>query len=491
MKVLSSIFFGLLLIFTACELDPDFAPGGSSGTLKAKFSVSKQTDPVCYAPCTVTFTNTSTGATQFTWVFGDGGTSSTADPSHEYDLGGEYMAILTAKDGGGNESKDTVMITIETPITFQKTFGDANAQVATAVVPTDDGGYAIVGYETISNVNAGYFLRLDANGNAVVGFPKKYGEGAQYDYRFNALQQTDDGGFIITGKSDNLLLLLRTDALGNVVGSFPKEYNDAGEVFPDVDGTAVVQMPDGGFGMLGTSYNYRGGSGQTDFVYFRTTPSGDQVDFAYFAADPLWSDDRAYAWLFNGTDEFLAVGSSQPNGVFSDEFFAIRFDLDGDVINTPSVFGGSEQDVLTGICLDPKGGYAATGSTKSSGAGNSDIYFVKLNANGDVNVSSQKTFGGVSIDDGATIQSTSDDGFFIVGNTFSFGLGGQEIYVIRLDNNGNEVFTKTIGGFELDYAMDFVVTSDRGLLIVGGTESYGAGQLDLFIIKTDAKGRVF
>jgi hypothetical protein len=275
-----------------------------------------------------------------------------------------------------------------------------------------------------------------------------------------------------------------------VVGSFPKDFVDPDQPVTDLFGMSVVQLPDGGFGMFGRSFNYRGGSGQNDLVYFRTNPSGEHVDFANFASDPLYSDEHIGNWVFDGVDEFLGVGGSQPNGVSHIEFYVVKFDLAGNVINAPTTFGGNGEDILSNVCINPQGGYAATGHTTSSGLGLSDIFFVKLNSNGTPITSSQKTFGGIDEDYGTAIQPTSDGGFVIIGYTKSFGLGGSDFYLIRIDNDGTPVFpAKTLGGFNSDSAFDIKETSDRGFIIVGVTEVSG-GTTDILVIKTDAKGRV-
>jgi PKD repeat protein len=440
----------------------------------------------------VTFSNSSTGASQYTWNFGDGGSSTEMSPDYEYDLGGSYTVQLIAINNDGNRDTSEMNILINTPITFEKRFGNSNNQIGYSVVSTADGGYALVGIDYGGGDLDGYFLRIDSMGNTVFGFPKVI-PATGSTYRFNDVQQTTDGGFIIAGTSDSKALLVRTDLAGNIVGSFPKEYTDTKDTpLADVVGEGVYQLPDGGFGIFGRSGNYRGGSGQGDFVYYRTNPSGGQTNFSYYTFSTSWSDEDIGGWIFDGVSEFFAVGSTSIGGSSGQDFCVMKFGIDGNPVSGfPKVYGSEEYDHLTDVCMDPAGGYVASGQTYQLGASDTDLYFVKINASGEPILSSQKTFGGNSDDQGGAVLPTEDGGFIIVGATTSFGQGGSDMYIIKVNNNGNTSFTTTKGGFDTDYATDVLVTKDRGYLIIGASTKPDNSDLDVYVVKTDAKGRVF
>lgn len=130
--------------------------------------------------------------------------------------------------------------------------------------------------------------------------------------------------------------------------------------------------------------------------------------------------------------------------------------------------------------------YVVAGTTSSSGYGSSDMYLLKTDSMG-VSVW-QKTFGGINIDQGFTITQTTDTGLVIAGYTNSFGFGGYDMYLIKTDKFGDVLWTKTYGGSNWDFAYSIKQTTDGGFIIAGGTYSFGAGDEDMFLVKTDSDG---
>jgi len=99
-----------------------------------------------------------------------------------------------------------------------------------------------------------------------------------------------------------------------------------------------------------------------------------------------------------------------------------------------------------------------------------------------------KTFGGPLADVGNSVKQTNDGGFIVTGTTSSFGAGGQDIWLIKTDENGDTLWTKTFGGIGNDRAANVVQTNDYGYAIFGTTNSYGNGGDDFLLWKTDSLG---
>jgi len=151
-------------------------------------------------------------------------------------------------------------------------------------------------------------------------------------------------------------------------------------------------------------------------------------------------------------------------------------------------YGGSGNDSARSVQQTSDGGYIVASFTNSFGAGNYDILLIKTNAFG--NVQWAKTYGGANFDRANSVQQTSDGGYIVTGRTTSFGAGGWDIFLIKTDASGNIIWAKTYGGTNWDWAYSVQQTSDGGYIVAGYTTSFGAGNWDIFLIKTNASGNV-
>ena len=115
-----------------------------------------------------------------------------------------------------------------------------------------------------------------------------------------------------------------------------------------------------------------------------------------------------------------------------------------------------------------------------------DVWLIKTNQIGDLIW--MKTYGGTQWDQGNSIQQTKDDGYIIVGETQSFGLGNSDVWLIKTNLIGDTLWTRTYGGVDLDKGISIQQTYDDGYIITGTSESFGPGNPDLLLIKTDLVG---
>lgn len=152
-------------------------------------------------------------------------------------------------------------------------------------------------------------------------------------------------------------------------------------------------------------------------------------------------------------------------------------------------FGGYGHEVGYGVIQTLNGQYAVAGSTSSFGNGNTDMYLALVDSMGWVRW--EKSFGGFNNDIGRSIIQLKDSGFVMAGYTNSFGSGGYDMYVVRTDKNGNFIWQKTIGGIDWDFA--YCVKESNGgdsVIVCGNTYSYGYGKSDGYIVKLDPAGNV-
>ena len=151
-------------------------------------------------------------------------------------------------------------------------------------------------------------------------------------------------------------------------------------------------------------------------------------------------------------------------------------------------YGGTHDDFARSIQQTSDGGYIVAGKTSSSGAGGDDIWVLKLDASG--NVAWQKAYGGDNHDEAHAIQQTADGGYIVAGETYTFGAGNYDVWILKLDSAGNVTWQNTYGGTHDDYAYSIQQTADSGYIVAGKTTSFGAGGPDVWLLKLDASGSV-
>jgi hypothetical protein len=149
-------------------------------------------------------------------------------------------------------------------------------------------------------------------------------------------------------------------------------------------------------------------------------------------------------------------------------------------------YGGAAKDVGASVQQTSDGGYIATGYTYSYGAGRADVYLVKTNSDGETLWA--RTYGGDSTDCGCAVALTPDGGYIISGYTRSFGAGLADVYVIRTDADGDTLWTRTYGGAGYDYGYSMQQTADGGYIIAGYTWPLVTDSGDVYLVKIDADG---
>lgn len=149
-------------------------------------------------------------------------------------------------------------------------------------------------------------------------------------------------------------------------------------------------------------------------------------------------------------------------------------------------FGSVANDVGEDICATDDGGFAIIGSTASSGTGNTDIYFLKVDSL--CNYQWSFALGGTNNDWGYAIKQTYDKGFIIAASTNSYGNGGYDAMLLKRDSLGNYQWQKTYGGNDWDFAYDVVQTFDSGYVFCGETYNNSAGFSDVYVVKINSIG---
>ncbi|MEM4293467.1 MAG: hypothetical protein QXJ27_04800 [Thermoplasmata archaeon] len=150
-------------------------------------------------------------------------------------------------------------------------------------------------------------------------------------------------------------------------------------------------------------------------------------------------------------------------------------------------FGGCYTEKAYDVEETEDGGFIVVGYTDTFGRGYSDVWLVKIDANG--NIVWNRTFGGGGCDGAYDVVETDDGCFVLFGYTGSFG-GGRNFWMIKINESGEIVREKKFGGPGDDYGYGITRTSDGGFILTGSTASADVGIPDAWIIKTDADGNM-
>ena len=364
--------------------------------------------------------------------------------------------------GGNNGQRDywIVKLNLSGTLIWETNLGGSNDDWAYSIQQTIDGGYIVAGESNSNSGDVGgnnggsdyWIVKLDASGSLI--WENNLG-GSDNDLAYS-IQQTTDGGYIVTGKSNS-----NDGDVGENNGGY-----DYWIVKLDASGTLIWETS------LGGSDNDLANSIQ------QTTDGG------YIIAG--WSDS------INGD-----VGGN--NGGF--DYWIVKLDASGTLVWETNL-GGSNDDFAFSIQQTIDGGYIVTGVSNSNNGnvggnnGGSDFWTVKLDASG--TLVWETNLGGSYFDDAHSIQQTSDYGYIVTGNTFSNDgdVGGNngsfDYWIVKLDANGILVWETNLGGSDGDWPTSIQQTSDGGYIVAGGSTSNDGdignnhGGYDYWIVKLDS-----
>jgi len=354
---------------------------------------------------------------------------------------------------------------------WTKTYGGIEGDAGYSVCQTSDGGYIITGYSNSfpPGPREVYLVKVDSLGDAL--WTRTYG-GINGDAGYSVCQ-TSDGGYIITGyttvtASNSDVYLIKTDSIGDTMWTraYGGDINDGG--------LSVKETIDNGYIITGYKDSY---STSRDVYLIKTNLNGDTLWTKTFGGS---EGDIGSSVQQTSDSGYIITGFTGSFGAGSSDVYLIKTNLNGDALWTKT-FGGSELDIGNSVQQTFDDGYIIAGYTGSFGAGGFDVYLIKTNLNGDTLWT--KTFGGYDWDVGYSVQQTFDGGYIIAGKTESFGAGGYDAYLIKTDSLGDTLWTRTYGGLDVEEGRSVQVTSDAGCIITGYTGSFGAGSWDVYLIR--------
>ncbi len=244
--------------------------------------------------------------------------------------------------------------------------------------------------------------------------------------------------------------------------------------------SSIRQTADGGFVFAGRSQSLTG----DDDVWVVKLHGDGTVDWQKTYGGP--GEDWAASIRQTVDGGYVVAGRTTSFGAGAFDAWILKLGADGTIV-WQKTYGGPHADWAASIEQTADGGYIVTGSTESFGAGFFDAWVLKLH--GDGTIAWQKTYGGPGDDEATSIQQTVDGGFIVAGSTTSFG-AGLDVWVLKLEGDGTIAWQKTYGGPRGERAASIQQTADGGFIVAGSTTSFGAGLLDVWVLKLEGDGTI-
>jgi hypothetical protein len=303
-----------------------------------------------------------------------------------------------------------------------------------------------------------------------ITFQKTYGQTC--DTRAYSVQQTTDKGYVLTGYTLNNgcagsdIYLVKTDSIGAMLWN--KRYEGTGLL----SAYSVQQTSDGGYIIAGdTGSGFF--SGEFRDILIKTDTAGNLI----------WSkilNTLSLARSIKQTTDggFVVTGGFGNPGYLNVSL--IKFSSMGNLLWAKS-FGGNSDEIGWSVLQTSDGGFIVAGKTRSFGAGDYDVYLIRTDSIGDTLWT--KTYGGSSYDTGESIMQTTDGGFIIGGQT-QIGTGPRYIFLMKVDINGDTLWSKNYSGSGDNDIWSAKQTSEGGYVIAGSSNE------DIYLIKTDSTGNI-
>jgi hypothetical protein len=208
--------------------------------------------------------------------------------------------------------------------------------------------------------------------------------------------------------------------------------------------------------------------------------------------DTLWTrtyggplNDIAYSACPSFGSGYMIAGLTESGSSGPQDAYLVRINEKGDTLWTRR-YGGASYEAFHGIKQTTDGNYIAVGYTSSSGAGNKDIWLAKLNPEGDTIWT--RTYGHNLNDCAYTVCETGDQGYIFAG--YVDGPSGWikgDLWIVKTDAYGDTIWTRCYGGSGEDLGIT-IDTTAGGYIIAGNTMSFGAGGKDAWLLRTNANG---
>jgi hypothetical protein len=340
---------------------------------------------------------------------------------------------------------------------WSQTYGGPSRQYAYSAVATNDGGYAVAGYIRPSVTYNSYVYLIKTSADGSHSWSKTYDCGIESSRGYSVIQ-TSDGGYAITGVAESMATLLKVDANGTLQWS--KTFNLGSETY----GYSVQQTSDGGYAIAGYARDETVDDYTNDVCLIKTDKNGAlQWNKTYGGS----GNQMAYSMILTSNGEYVIAGSAQTED--STSAMLLKVDANG-VEKWMKVYNSTNDNFGQSLVAAPDGGYAIAGYSYNDATYTDDVYLVKTDANGTMQWS--QTYGTADYDRGYSIVTTPEGGYAIAGYSEPTTSYTYDMLLVKVSSNGTLQWTKTWGGGASERARALVASQDGSFVLAGYNIDY-------------------
>ena len=321
---------------------------------------------------------------------------------------------------------------------WAKSYGGSFEDRAGSIQATTDGGSIVAGYTESFGAGGFDMWVLKLNSSGDVIWQKTYGSSAN-DYA-DSVQQTTDGGYIIAGLTEGSVCVLKLDGSGNVI--WQNKYGGS-----DYDVNSMQQTSDGGY-ILAGSFVFSSSYYNILPWIMKLTGNGVIVWQRFYPGSENLEPEGYVTSIFQTADNgYIAVGGTDPYGLFNNDVLVLKLSQSG-YASWAKIYRGASSATATSIRQTEDGNYIVGGSNSYRYVSGDFSWIQKLNSSGITLW--QKTYRGGGGDYVDSVQETEDGANIALGDTNSFGAGDFDMWILKVDDVGEIPYCDIIGTSTID-----------------------------------------
>ncbi|MGQ4891468.1 MAG: hypothetical protein ACP6IP_03165 [Candidatus Njordarchaeia archaeon] len=333
------------------------------------------------------------------------------------------------------------------------------------VARTSDGGYIIAGYK---HPSYGWILKVNSKGEIEWSNIKADSSSVYY-----CVLETSSSQYIAVGRSFGpwQALVTKIDQNGKTIWS--KTYGEGNFT----EAKSIIQAPQNTYIITGKTKSAE------DYNAWIMRIDGD--------GNVIWNktyggpaDEGGHQIIESADGGYVVAASVSIPSSKNFKLWLLKVDENGDLVWNRTY--GEDLSWSFSIVQAADGGYIVAGSIYFNDSRGSDVWLLKVDENG--SVVWNRTYGGDGSDKAFSIIQATDGGYVVAGSTSSFGVGKSDVWLFKIDEDGDVVWNRTYGGDKSDNAYSIARTVDGGYVVVGSTTSFGVDGDDVWLLRVDKIG---